>query len=668
MLQAFSRAKVATLRDLLLHLPVRYEDRSHLVPVANLRDGEAALVHAQVIGSQIRQGRKRMLQVLLRDAAGDLLHLRYFHFYPIQRKQFREGHWGLFYSKATWTPQGYEMAHPEITWLGDGERPVLSDAWLPVYATVKGLSQTRWRQAVAKALAGVALAENDPLTEAGCWSLGKSLTLLHRPGVETNPAELLDVHHPARKRLILEELCAHRLALESVRVKLRALPAPALPGDSVLLADFLACLPFQLTAAQEKVRHEIAADLCREVPMLRLVQGDVGSGKTVIALLACLQAIACGKQVVFLAPTELLAEQHAANIQNLLGTLDVVPVLLASKLPAAEKRRLLSRIADGSARLIVGTHAVFQRQVVYHDLALVVVDEQHRFGVHQRLQLHNKAPQGQSLHQLVLTATPIPRTLAMSLYGELDTSVIDTLPAGRRPIQTSVVRMDRREQVIARVGSLCATGRQAYWVCPLIEESEVLECENAEATAERLREALPSLRVALIHGRLDADLRRETMAAFSAGKVDLLVATTVIEVGVDVANATLMVIENAERFGLSQLHQLRGRVGRGSEKSYCLLMYQPSLGENARRRLAVMRESGDGFRIAEEDLQIRGAGELLGTRQTGAAILKIADLERDAAHLPWVKRLTEKWRQENPPFVATLTTRWVGENARYVSV
>ena len=666
--KVFSRAGVVTLRDLLLHLPLRYEDRSRLTPAADLRDGEAALVHAQVITSRIHQGRKRMLRVLLRDAAGDPLQLRYFHFYPNQHQQFRDGRWGLFYGKAAWTPQGFEMAHPEITWLADAALPVLSDRLLAVYPTVKGLSQARWRQAVAKALAALALPEHDPLTEAGCWSLARSLTLLHRPGIEEVSAELFDVNHPARKRLIFEELCAHQLSLESARAKLRALPAPALPEDSALIADFLAGLPFRLTAAQERVRHEIAADLARTVPMLRLVQGDVGSGKTIIALLAFLQAIACGRQAVFMAPTELLAEQHAANMQNLLGKLDIVPVLLASRLPVAEKRRLLAQIADGSAGLVVGTHAVFQRQVVYHDLALVVVDEQHRFGVHQRLQLHNKARQGQALHQLVMTATPIPRTLAMSAYGELDTSVIDALPAGRRPVQTSVVGSDKRAEVIARVGALCAAGQQAYWVCPLIEESEVLECENAEASAERLAKALPSLRVALIHGRLDPQLRRETMAAFAAGKVDLLVATTVIEVGVDVANATLMVIENAERFGLSQLHQLRGRVGRGGGRSYCLLMYQPALGENARRRLAIMRASSDGFRIAEEDLRIRGAGELLGTRQTGALMLDIADLERDAALLPSVKRLTDRWRQDNPAFVTTLTARWVGEKARYVSV
>lgn len=666
--KTFARAGVVTLGDLLLHLPLRYEDRSHLTPVRDLRNGQAALVHAQVLSSRILQGRKQMLRVLLKDAAGDPLNLLYFHFYPGQHQQFRNRRWGLFYGKASWTPQGYEMAHPEIIWLANDALPVLSDNLLAVYPTVKGLSQLRWREALANALDAITLPEHDPLTEAGYWSLGKALNLLHRPGLEEGTTELFDVHHPARKRLIIEELCAHQLALESARAKLRKLPAPALPEDSRLLADLLVQLPFQLTAAQEKVRHEIAADLARTVPMLRLVQGDVGSGKTIIALLACLQAIACERQAVFMAPTELLAEQHATNMHNLLKQLNIAPVLLASKLPAAVKRKLLAQIADGSAALVVGTHAVFQQQVCYHDLALVVVDEQHRFGVHQRLQLHNKARQGKALHQLVMTATPIPRTLAMSHYGELDTSIIDALPAGRQPVDTSVISVDKRTEVIASIGALCATGSQAYWVCPLIEESEVLECENAEATAERLREALPSLRVALIHGRLDADLRRETMAAFAAGKVDLLVATTVIEVGVDVANATLMVIENAERFGLSQLHQLRGRVGRGSERSYCLLMYQQPLGENARRRLAIMRASNDGFRIAEEDLRIRGAGELLGTRQTGVLMLHIADLERDGAFLPLVKKFTDQWRQHNPGFITTLMARWVGEKARYVSV
>lgn len=668
-LTLFARSGVETLRDLLTHLPLRYEDRSHITPIAALRDGATVQVHGEVLHADLVQRRKRMLLVTLRDAAGDYCKLVYFNFYPSQQKAFAPGRRGLFYGKAVWTVQGYQIHHPEVQWLAEGETPHLSSQLYPVYPTVKGLGQARWHELMRRALALVLpqLPDRDPLTAAGYWPLPAALTALHQPDEATALDALLARDHPARRRLIIEELVAHQLSIQNARQRLREQRATALPAESPLLQQFRAALPYTLTAAQQRVCAEIAADLAQTTPMLRLVQGDVGSGKTVVALAACLQAIAAGQQAVFMVPTELLAEQHAANIRRLLGDLPVRVETLTSKMPAADKRASLQAIADGSADLIIGTHAVFQEQVRYARLALVVIDEQHRFGVHQRLQLQDKTAPGASVHQLVLTATPIPRTLAMSHYGELDCSIIDALPAGRQPIQTSVVSNQKRDAVIARVGENCRAGRQAYWVCPLIEESDTLECENAEATAAQLQAMLPDIRVALLHGRMTNDQRQATMNAFVAGEAQLLVATTVIEVGVDVANATLMIIENAERFGLAQLHQLRGRVGRGSAQSYCLLMYQPPPGETAQRRLRIMRETTDGFRIAEEDLAIRGAGELLGTRQTGDATFRVARLPRDGDLLDETERLTRVLRERHPDFCEVLLTRWTASREKYLN-
>ena len=666
--ELFARAGITTLRELILHLPLRYEDRSHLTPIAALRDGATVQICGEVVHADLIQRQKRILTVTVCDEAGDLCKLLYFNYYPSQQKAFVPGRRGLYYGKACWTPRGYQIHHPEITWLEAGQIPQLAEHLYPVYPTVKGLGQARWQGAIKKALDLIlpTLPEADPLTAAGYLPLPTALTALHRPPEHSNPDALLDRSHPARRRLILEELIAHQLAIQNARARVRSQRALALPADAPLLRDFRAALPYTLTRAQERVCAEIAADLAQATPMMRLVQGDVGSGKTIVALAACLQAIAAGSQAVLMVPTELLAEQHAANLRRLLAHLPVNITTLTSKMAAAEKRAALAAIADGSAQLIIGTHAVFQEHVAYARLALVVIDEQHRFGVHQRLQLQEKTAD-YATHQLVLTATPIPRTLAMSLYGELDLSIIDTLPAGRRPIQTNVVANHKRDTVIARVGANCRDGRQAYWVCPLIEESDALECENAAATAEQLQTLLPDIRVALIHGKMANDERQAAMAAFVAGEAQLLVATTVIEVGVDVANATLMIIENAERFGLAQLHQLRGRVGRGSEQSYCLLMYQPPLGDTAQRRLRIMRETTDGFRIAEEDLAIRGAGELLGTRQTGEAMFRVAKLPLDADLLGETERLTRAFRAHHPDWCQTLLDRWTAARERYLN-
>ena len=654
--------------ELILHLPLRYEDRSHLTPIAALRDGATVQICGEIVHADLIQRQRRILTVTVRDEAGDMCKLLYFNYYPSQQKAFVPGRRGLYYGKACWTPRGYQIHHPEITWLEAGQIPQLAEHLYPVYPTVKGLGQARWQGIIKKALDLVlpTLPETDPLTAAGYLPLPAALTALHRPPDNSSPDALLDRSHPARRRLILEELCAHQLAIQNARTRVRSQRALALPADAPLLRDFRAALPYTLTRAQERVCAEIAVDLAQATPMMRLVQGDVGSGKTIVALAACLQAIAAGSQAVLMVPTELLAEQHAANIRRLLAHLPVNITTLTSKMAAAEKRAALAAIADGSAQLIIGTHAVFQEHVAYARLALVVIDEQHRFGVHQRLQLQEKTAD-YAAHQLVLTATPIPRTLAMSLYGELDLSIIDTLPAGRRPIQTNVVANHKRDTVIARVGANCRSGRQAYWVCPLIEESDALECENAAATAEQLQTLLPDIRVALIHGKMANDERQAAMAAFVAGEAQLLVATTVIEVGVDVANATLMIIENAERFGLAQLHQLRGRVGRGSEQSYCLLMYQPPLGDTAQRRLRIMRETTDGFRIAEEDLAIRGAGELLGTRQTGEAMFRVAKLPLDADLLGETERLTRDFRAHHPDWCQTLLDRWTAARERYLN-
>ena len=666
--ELFARAGITTLRELILHLPLRYEDRSHLTPIAALRDGATVQICGEVVHADLIQRQKRILTVTVCDEAGDLCKLLYFNYYPSQQKAFVPGRRGLYYGKACWTPRGYQIHHPEITWLEAGQIPQLAEHLYPVYPTVKGLGQARWQGAIKKALDLIlpTLPEADPLTAAGYLPLPTALTALHRPPEHSNPDALLDRSHPARRRLILEELIAHQLAIQNARARVRSQRALALSADAPLLHDFRAALPYTLTRAQERVCAEIAADLAQATPMMRLVQGDVGSGKTIVALAACLQAIAAGSQAVLMVPTELLAEQHAANLRRLLAHLPVNITTLTSKMAAAEKRAALASIADGSAQLIIGTHAVFQEHVAYARLALVVIDEQHRFGVHQRLQLQEKTAD-YATHQLVLTATPIPRTLAMSLYGELDLSIIDTLPAGRRPIQTNVVANHKRDTVIARVGANCRDGRQAYWVCPLIEESDALECENAAATAEQLQTLLPDIRVALIHGKMANDERQAAMAAFVAGEAQLLVATTVIEVGVDVANATLMIIENAERFGLAQLHQLRGRVGRGSEQSYCLLMYQPPLGDTAQRRLRIMRETTDGFRIAEEDLAIRGAGELLGTRQTGEAMFRVAKLPLDADLLGETERLTRAFRAHHPDWCQTLLDRWTAARERYLN-
>jgi ATP-dependent DNA helicase RecG len=506
------------------------------------------------------------------------------------------------------------------------------------------------------------------LSGLGLPSLRSALLTVHRPPPDADLAALAAGRHPAQRRLAIEELLAHHLSLRRQRMALQAHHAPSLRGQGLLVAQLRDSLPFQLTGAQQRVFEQIRKDLAKAHPMLRLVQGDVGSGKTVVAALAAMLAVERGKQVALAAPTELLAEQHMNNLRAWLEPLGVRTAWLAGKVTGKARTKVLAEVASGEAQVVVGTHALMQDSVVFKDLALAIVDEQHRFGVHQRLALRDKGADGRSVpHQLVMTATPIPRTLAMSEYADLDVSAIDELPPGRTPVQTVALNNDRRPELIERIAVACREGQQVYWVCTLIEETEELDATPAQATFESLQALLPGVRVGLVHGRLKASEKLATMVAFKAGEIDLLVATTVIEVGVDVPNASLMIIENAERLGLAQLHQLRGRVGRGSALSRCVLLYQAPLSNMARERLETMRQTNDGFLIAEKDLELRGPGELLGTRQTGLAGFRMADLARDADLLPGVHALAERLLVEAPEVADQVVRRWIGTAVRYAS-
>jgi ATP-dependent DNA helicase RecG len=670
-----ARLGVERISDLLFHLPLRYQDRTRLTPIGLLRAGHEAVVEGEVTASDIVKGRRRSLLIRLRDGSG-ILSLRFFHFSPAQQQQLRPGVTVRAFGEARAGATGLEIYHPEYRLSGGSETPV-EEYYTPIYPTTEGLHQTRLRALTQQALR---LLEQAPETLPDVIpdalrqrfqlpGLHASLQLLHQPPPDVDLEQLAHGLHPATRRLALEELLAHQLSLREVRLRIQADGAPELPSGRSLQTRFLAQLPFALTGAQRRVLEEIALDLARPAPMLRLVQGDVGSGKTVVAAMAALSALAGNCQAAMMAPTEILAEQHYRSFKAWFEPLGIEVAWLAGKLKGKARLDAKAAIADGRARMVVGTHALFQGDVHFQCLGLAIIDEQHRFGVHQRLALREKGEAGGlTPHQLIMTATPIPRTLAMSAYADLDVSVIDELPPGRTPVKTVVVSDERRPEVVERIRNACSDGRQAYWVCTLIDESEVLQCQAAEVTRDELTQALPELAVGLIHGRMKAAEKAEVMDAFKTGELDLLVATTVIEVGVDVPNASLMIIENPERLGLSQLHQLRGRVGRGSTESFCVLLYHPPLSKSSRERLGVMRETTDGFRIAEKDLEIRGPGEVLGTRQTGLAQMKIADLERDADQLERVIALA-KALQGNADVTAVLVRRWLGEAAgRYGQV
>ncbi|MGB5580485.1 MAG: ATP-dependent DNA helicase RecG [Woeseia sp.] len=668
-----TRLRLAVVEDLLFLLPLRYEDRTRIVRLGELQHGVRSLVCGEILLAETVFRGRRSLLVRIADGSGQLT-LRFFHFSAAQQAQMQAGTQLCCYGEARSGSSGIEMVHPEYRVVRDGHNPLASDTLTPIYPMTEGVTQGRLRN-----LAGQArkLMQRHPPAELLPAALRKELTwptlqealhYLHQPPVDADQQQLAEGRHPCQQRLVFEELLAHYLSLRNLRRLATLEAAPALGASTELVARFIKSLPFKLTGAQNRVVGEIFGDIARPHPMMRLIQGDVGSGKTVVAAIACLQAISRGMQAAVMAPTELLAEQHLASFRNWYQPLGIEPYWLAGSQRAAPKRESLAAIADGTASLIVGTHALFQESVEFKHLAIIVIDEQHRFGVHQRMALRDKGSErlGQP-HQLVMTATPIPRTLAMAAYADLDTSIIDELPPGRQPVGTVAVPETRRDEVIERVREACAGGQQAYWVCPLIEESEQLDFQAAEASYAQLTSALPELRVGLVHGRLKTAERDAVMDAFKRGDIDVLVATTVVEVGVDVPNASLMIVENAERMGLSQLHQLRGRVGRGRAQSHCVLLYRQPLGQLARSRLSVLRETNDGFVVAQRDLELRGPGELLGTRQTGLPQYRIAELTRDGHLMPKVQKAAEQIARE-PELVAALVRRWITDAGRYGKV
>lgn len=660
--------------DLLFLLPMRYEDRTQLVRLGAMQLGQRCLVTGEVqLAETVYRGRRNLL-VRISDGTGQAT-LRFFHFSKQQQAQFRPGVHVTCFGEVRKGPVGLEMVHPEYRILRDNQDPAINDSLTAIYPATEGVQQGRLRSLTDQALQCMRRSPPTELLpavirqELDLPELAEAIEYLHRPPADADTAAIVAGRHPCQVRLAFEELLAHYLSLRNLRALAQNQRAAALTGGDDEVRAFVLSLPFTLTGAQQRVVGELLADMGEPHPMMRLVQGDVGSGKTVVAAIACLKAIGSGQQAAVMAPTELLAEQHWRNFCDWLQPLGIQPAWLSGSQKAAERRASLAAIADGSAGLAVGTHALFQEGVQFRNLALVVIDEQHRFGVQQRLALREKGISGSDYpHQLVMTATPIPRTLAMAAYADLDTSIIDELPPGRQPVQTVALPETRRDEVIDRVRSACESGQQAYWVCPLIEESDVLDFEAAEVSYEMLSRALPDIRVGLVHGRMRPAEKELGMRAFKDGTIQLLVATTVIEVGVDVPNASLMIIENAERMGLSQLHQLRGRVGRGAAQSHCVLLYKPPLGQRSRSRLAVLRDTNDGFVVAQRDLELRGPGELLGTRQTGLPDYRIADLGRDAHLMPQVQKAAETIRRDAPDIGPAIVRRWLGDAGRYGKV
>ncbi|MGS7251255.1 ATP-dependent DNA helicase RecG [Pseudomonas anuradhapurensis] len=674
MAEKLAKVGLENLQDVLFHLPLRYQDRTRVVPIGQLRPGQDAVIEGVVSGADVTMGKRRSLVVRLGDGSG-VLSLRFYHFSNAQKEGLKRGTHLRCYGEARPGASGLEIYHPEYRALnGDEPPPPVEQTLTPIYPSTEGLTQQRLRLLCQQSLALLgprSLPDWLPAELARDYQLAPlddAIRYLHNPPADADLDELAEGQHWAQHRLAFEELLTHQLSQQRLRESLRSLRAPILPKARRLQAQYLANLGFQPTGAQQRVANEIAYDLSQHEPMMRLVQGDVGAGKTVVAALAALQALEAGYQVALMAPTEILAEQHYITFKRWLEPLGIEVAWLAGKLKGKARASALEQIANG-APMVVGTHALFQDEVKFKHLALAIIDEQHRFGVQQRLALRKKGVAGELCpHQLIMTATPIPRTLAMSAYADLDTSVLDELPPGRIPVNTVLVADSRRFEVVERVRAACAEGRQAYWVCTLIEESEELTCQAAESTYEELGSALGELRVGLIHGRMKPAEKAEVMAEFKAGNLQLLVATTVIEVGVDVPNASLMIIENPERLGLAQLHQLRGRVGRGSAVSHCVLLYHPPLSQIGRERLGIMRETNDGFIIAEKDLELRGPGEMLGTRQTGLLQFKVADLMRDADLLPAVRDAAQALLARWPEHVSPLLDRWLRHGQQYGQV
>jgi ATP-dependent DNA helicase RecG len=691
MAEKLSALGIEHIHDLLFHLPLRYQDRTRITPIAALQAGSDAVVEGEIRGADVAFGRRRSLVCRLQDGSGTLT-LRFFHFSAAQKNGLAVGNRLRCYGEVRRGASGLELYHPEYRQLEENSSSGVEESLTPIYPSSAGIGQNTWRKLCPQALAVLhqsALPDLLPVvpgaaapgaaapgaaapgatTPETAMDLAQALDYLHAPPPDAPQDLIRQVRHPAQLRLVLEELVAHKLSLEKLRREQRSQGAPDMRAGKDAVEAFIQTLAFRLTSAQQRVVTEIAADLGSGLPMLRLVQGDVGSGKTVVAACAALQAIRSGYQVAIMAPTEILAEQHWQGFLEWFEPLGINMTWLTGRLKGKARQATLQQLASGEAALTVGTHALFQEDVSFARLGLVIVDEQHRFGVHQRLSLSDKASARHGRpHQLVMTATPIPRTLSMVAYADLDCSIIDELPPGRLPVQTVLIDSERREQIVQRVLAACSEGRQAYWVCTLIEESDALQCQAAEATWEELQLALPQLQIGLVHGRLKPADKAAVMAQFKSGKIQLLVATTVIEVGVDVANASLMIIENPERLGLAQLHQLRGRVGRGTAASHCVLLYQSPLGKNGKARLTAMRESSDGFYIAERDLQLRGPGEVLGTRQTGLMEFRLADIQIHADLLPEVARIAQHMADSDPAGMNHLIRRWLGTAERFASV
>ncbi len=668
------RLDLFRVEDLLFLLPLRYEDRTQLVKLGALQLGQRCLVTGEVeLAETVYRGRRNLL-VRISDGTGQAT-LRFFYFSRQQQAQFKQGVHVSCFGEVRKGPVGFEMVHPEYRLLRKDQGAAINATLTAIYPATEGVQQGRMRSLTDQALRVMGdsppqeLLPQEVTTSLAVPGLAEAIRYLHRPPADADVASMLEGKHPCQVRLAFEELLAHYMSLRSLRLLAQGEDAVALTGGNAEIKQFVASLPFELTAAQQRVVGELMSDMAEPHPMMRLIQGDVGSGKTVVAAIACLKAIGSGVQAAIMAPTELLAEQHWRSFTDWLQPLGIEPTWLSGSQRAAARRESLAAIADGSAALVIGTHALFQEGVSFNNLALVVIDEQHRFGVHQRVALREKGVSEHGYpHQLVMTATPIPRTLAMAAYADLDTSIIDELPPGRQPVQTVALPETRREEVIDRVRSACQSGQQAYWVCPLIDESEVLDYEAAQVSYDMLTKALPDVRVGLVHGRMRSVEKEQGMRAFKDGSIQLLVATTVIEVGVDVPNASLMIIENAERMGLSQLHQLRGRVGRGHIQSHCVLLYKPPLGQTARSRLAVLRDTNDGFLVAQRDLELRGPGELLGTKQTGLPDYRIANLVRDAELMPQVQLAAETILSTAPATANAIVRRWLGDAGRYGKV
>ncbi len=670
-LEKLQKLGLFVVQDLLFHLPLRYQDRTQLVDLNSAIIGGEILTEGTIFSQRLSQGKRRSLLVTIQSPSGKLLTLRFFHFYPRQAQQFSHGRTVRVFGELRSGPNGFEMVHPSYEFINTQNPAPLETTLTPIYPTTEGLGQASLLKLIQQA---ITLLKQYPLAEylpppildaLQLPPLNNALLTLHQPQATDNLLQIKQFKHPAQHRLIIEELINQQATMQQMRAVEQQRHAPVFP-PSQLCNALLTSLPFALTQAQQRVLQEIQQDLKHPHPMQRLVQGDVGSGKTVIAALAAIQAADAGYQVAVMAPTEILAEQHLHAFNEWLKPLNIPIAWLNGRMKAAEKRFMLAQIKSGEAKVIIGTHALFQEAVTFYKLGLIIIDEQHRFGVHQRLSLHEKNRNKEiHTHQLIMTATPIPRTLAMTAYGDLDLSVIDELPPGRKPVETAVLSNEKRFEVMEHLYQRCKQGLQAYWVCPLIEESELLHAQAAEVTATQFSDRWPDLRIGLIHGRLKGDQKALVMNAFKAHQLDLLVATTVIEVGVNVPNASLMIIENAERLGLAQLHQLRGRVGRGSKQSHCVLLYQSPLSQTGKARLNIMRHTTDGFKIAEEDLKIRGPGEILGTKQTGGLQFRIADLKRDAEWIPVAKEWAAKMVAHHPDLVKGLQARWIGQKIDY---